>query len=302
MSIPNEDIRMGGAEGQVGIVTPLPRVREPEVFQGQRSALMVESWLSAMDRYFLLVQINHGQQQLLYATFLLRGDAQLWYSHLNTYGAEQLPQDWEEFKALLRREFVPINAVIQARDQLAVLVQKSSVAEYINTFRRLKLQIPDLSNGDALDRFVRGLKTNIRIAVRSRFPNTLLDAESLALAIEAAAQEEGGISISSQAARQQAQPAINYDPMELDSLRDMVNALAGQVRSQQFNGRGRSNDFSRTRFTGGGYRGNASGNSNGGARCYACGGMGHMKRECPTFLNRSQSRGGFNRGNSHLKD
>ena len=203
MSVPNEDIRMGGADGQIGMATPLPRVREPEVFRGDRSALMVESWISAMDRYFLLVQITHGQQQLLYATSLLRGDAQLWYSHLDTYGAEQLPQDWDEFKVLLRREFIPINAVIQARDRLAVLVQRSSVSEYINEFRRLKLRIPDLSNGDALDRFVRGLAKVIRVAVRSRFPANLLEAESLALAIEAAAQEEGNYTIPSQAVRSQ---------------------------------------------------------------------------------------------------
>ena len=47
-------------------------------------------------------------------------------------------------------------------------------------------------------------------------------------------------------------------------LRDMVNALAGQVRSQRVNGgRDRSNDFSRTRFSGGNYRGNSSSTSNG---------------------------------------
>ena len=58
----------------------------------------------------------------------------------------------------------------------------------------------------------------IRVAVRSRFPANLLEAESLALAIEAAAQEEGNYTIPSQAVRSQVQPAINYDPMELDSF------------------------------------------------------------------------------------
>jgi hypothetical protein len=88
--------------------------------------------------------------------------------------------------------------------------------------------------------------------------------------------------------------------MDLDSLRDMVNALAGQVRSQQFGGRGRSEGFSRGRSPGS-YRGNVSSNA-GGPRCFACGGIGHMKRECPTFINRQQGRGGLNRGNNHLKD
>ncbi|KAG0921280.1 hypothetical protein G6F29_014260 [Rhizopus arrhizus] len=53
-------------------------------------------------------------------------------------------------------------------------------------FRSLQLQIPDMSAGDALDRFVRGLKPDLRVLVRSRFPHSLESAESMALAIEAA--------------------------------------------------------------------------------------------------------------------
>jgi hypothetical protein len=204
---------------------------------------------------------------------------------------------------LLRKEFVPINAVIQARDRLASLTQKGSVTDYINEFRRLKLQIPDLSQGDALDRFVRGLVKVIRVAVRSRFPATLSEAESLALAIEAAAQEEGGYVVPNQQVRQVTQPTVNYDPMELDSLREMVNALAGQVRYQQAGSRGRFNGPRSNSY--GSSRGNSGPNSSSnGPRCFACGGFGHIKRECPTYLNRSQGRGGSSArsGNSHLKD
>ncbi|KAG1221108.1 hypothetical protein G6F67_009733 [Rhizopus microsporus] len=43
-----------------------------------------------------------------------------------------------------------------------------------------------MSSGDALDRFVRGLKSQLRVMVRSRFPHSLESAESIALAIEAA--------------------------------------------------------------------------------------------------------------------
>jgi len=280
----NEDIQMGNTAGGHNTVGIQFKVREPEVFKGERNALVVESWINSMELYFQLVRATHGQDQLLYALSGLRGDAQLSYSQKRMYEAEQLPQDWHDFKVLLRKEFVPINSVIQARDKLASLVQGGSVTDYINEFRRLKLQIPDLSPGDALDRFVRGLVKVIRVAVRSRFPTTLSEAESLALAIEAASQDEEGYAVPQQ---QVVQPKINYEPMELDSLRDMVNALAGQVR--QGNGGYRRN--------GGGYRG---GNGNGGPRCFACGGIGHMKRECPTFLNRSQGKKGNNAG--HLKD
>lgn len=279
----NEDTQMGNTAGLYA-VGMAPKVREPEVFKGDRNALMIESWINSMDLYFQLVKVTHGQDQLLYALSLLRGDAQLWFSQMKVYEAQQLPQDWSELKVLLRKEFVPINAVIQARDKLAALVQTGSVSGYINEFRRLKLQIPDLSHGDALDRFVRGLNKAIRVAVRARFPKTLSEAESLALAIEAASMEEESFAVPQQ---QVSQPKVNYDPMDLDSLREMVNALAGQVRQGGSGYR---------RGSPGGYRGRSG---NGGLRCFACGGIGHMKRECPTFLNRSQGKPG---NNSHLKD
>ncbi len=299
-NIINEDTRMGdnAVAADFGMIAPLPKVREPEVFRGERSALAVESWIQSMDLYFELVKIKHSQDQLLYARSLLRGDAQLWYSQMQVYEAGQLPQDWEDLKVLLRREFIPINSVIQARDRLAALIQRGPVSEYINEFRRLKLQIPDLSQGDALDRFVRGLKQAIRIAVRSRFPATLSEAESLALAFEAAAKEEGSYAVPT--TTQPTQPMVNYDPMELDSLRSMVNALTNQLRNRG-NSRNRSygtrgnNGFNRSNT----FNGNTGGN---GPRCYGCGGIGHMKRECPTYLNRSGRGSGTRDSNSPLKD
>lgn len=276
----NEDIAMGSA-GPLSAGVAF-KVREPETFNGERNALKVESWINSMDLYFQLIKLAHGQDQLLYALSLLRGDAQLWYAQMKVYDTDELPQEWNDLKKLLRKEFIPINAVIQARDKLASLVQTDSVSSYINEFRRLKLQIPDLSQGDALDRFVRGLNKTIRVAVRSRFPTSLSEAESLALAIEAASKEEGYIVPQQQVTSTRA----SYDPMDLDALREMVNALAGQVRQ---------NGPSYRRGSANGRQGRGE---NGGLRCFACGGRGHMKRECPTHLNRSQGKAG---NGSHLK-
>lgn len=252
-----------------------------------------------------MVKLTHGQDQLVYALSLLRSDAQLWYTQLTCYEADSAPQDWDDLKEQLRKEFVPINAVIQARDKLAVLTQKDSVANYINDFRRLKLQIRDLSQGDALDRFVRGLVKHIRVAVRSRFPSTLSEAESLALAIEAAAlDDEAVIPVTTQAAQQAVQSTPNYDPMDLDSLRTVVNALADQVNSQYRDNRGRFTSGNRGNYNKarGGYSNYGSGSSGNGPRCYSCGGIGHMKRECPTHRNRVQGRGATRGGyNGSLK-
>ncbi|CAI7896747.1 unnamed protein product [Closterium sp. NIES-54] len=61
--------------------------------------------------------------------------------------------------------FEPVNAIKQARDNLAELCQHRSVAEYINRFRELVLEIPGIPAAKQMDKFKRGLKSKIRTEV-----------------------------------------------------------------------------------------------------------------------------------------
>ncbi|KAL9537824.1 hypothetical protein MBANPS3_011426 [Mucor bainieri] len=83
------------------------KVREPEVFNGDRDAIMVNSWFYSVELYFSLVKIDN---------------------------TEHAPQDWEEFKAALRNEFIPIDALAKARDRMTGLPPQSP--------NRHKLQLP----------------------------------------------------------------------------------------------------------------------------------------------------------------
>ncbi|CAI5950609.1 unnamed protein product [Closterium sp. NIES-65] len=69
--------------------------------------------------------------------------------------------------------FEPVNSIERARDNLAELRQHRSVAEYINRFRELVLEIPDIPAAELMDKFKRGLKPKIRTEVELRGATTL---------------------------------------------------------------------------------------------------------------------------------
>ncbi|KAG2196840.1 hypothetical protein INT46_005467 [Mucor plumbeus] len=166
------------------------KASEPDVYNGERDTVTLNAWIYSLEVYFSLVKIEHPQEKLLYALSLLRKNAQLWYTQISTFDKNHTPQDWDELKTSLRAEFIPVDAVTKARDNMANLVQTSTVSKYINEFRRLLLQIPDMTEGVAQDKFIRGLTKSLRYAVRSNFPKNLVEAQRIALAIEGAGEEE----------------------------------------------------------------------------------------------------------------
>lgn len=248
------------------------KVHEPDLFYGERSSLAVTTWIDSLATYYDLVRMNENERTL-YASTLLRGDAQLWWSRLKNN--EECPANWESFCQLFADEFKPLNSELAARDKLAVLFQHGTVSRYISEFRSVQLQISDLSKGDALDKFIRGLQQPIRVAVRTRGPVTLSAAESMALAIESAS--DGPVclrntdDLSTRAQRvipPSLQAPIPDDPMDLDVLRQALNAI-GYPRSSKG-----------PRWSGPPKEGRK-------IRCYGCNGYGHIKRECPTWVKNS---------------
>lgn len=279
----DEDITMSSVNAVNNAPGFTRRAREPEVFNGERDSITVNSWIYSVELYFNLVKIDNTQEKLLVGLSLLRNDAQLWYSQMMAFDSEHAPQDWEEFKAALRNEFIPVDALARARDRMAGLTQVSNVTSYINEFRRLLLQIPDMTPGVAQDKFVRGLKSSLRHAVRSHFPKSLDEAQRIALAIEGAGEDEVVQPFRPNVAPQPPQ----FESMDLDAIRDLVNAIRGVSGGRRnFNA------------------GNKPNNNNANIQCYNCQGWGHMRGECPSPRNSSRGSGKRFGGsfNKHLKE
>jgi len=133
--------------------TRKPKVKEPEVYRGERHKL--RGWLAQLIVYYRTVgwQKGHNEEKMLYATSLLRDDAGTW----NTpYAEEQMTPTWDNwagFKAELQREFGVIDPKGEARIRLKNMKQgKQSVTEYWNEFRLVasEAELDDSTRGELL--------------------------------------------------------------------------------------------------------------------------------------------------------
>ena len=98
----------------------------------------------------------------------------------------KVPLTWLDFRTTVISEFVPPDHVRRARDMPRRLKQSSSVSQYFSEFRNVILTIPDMSDGEKLDRFCTGLKYEIRVEVLNSAVGTFEDATSVALRIDSA--------------------------------------------------------------------------------------------------------------------
>eukprot|EP00171_Calliarthron_tuberculosum_P008642 IDg8642t1 len=152
----------GAAEGPVKF-----KANPPDLFGGKRDFLEVNTWLYKMEQYFRIVELfspgflsNGADRVMIASTFLTETAAIWWYTRVQ---GGLLPSTWEDFCLALKNEFVPAGHVRQARDKLRRLKQSRSVSRYLSSFRNVILTIPDITEGEKMDKFVDGLKDELRI-------------------------------------------------------------------------------------------------------------------------------------------
>lgn len=134
-----------------------PKPAKPPTFSGERGGLDVETWLFQIELYLEATPLTE-QKKVNFAAQMLRDLAATWYRYQQVNG--RAFTTFQQFSTALKDQFKPVNAVKQARDQLASLRQTRSVQEYAGKFQALAMQIPGISADEQLDRFVRGLKEN----------------------------------------------------------------------------------------------------------------------------------------------
>src|SRR3954464_14503228 len=156
------------------------RIKQPETYDGRKGS--VDLWIFQMQQYLLATGIKNDEQAVYLATNLLRGDVATWWRHhfkKITDDEDELP-NWKRFERLLSKKFKPVNATKVARAPPARLCQTSSVKAYNAAFTSTILEIPNISEEEMVDRYVRGLKEKVRVEVELREPTDLEEAMRIA--------------------------------------------------------------------------------------------------------------------------
>ena len=154
------------------------KVEKPETYDGAK-ARDLDTWLFQVREHLDLSTVP-ANGRVAYAASLLRNNAALWWRE--ACEANRRPANWDEFCRQIRDQFRPEDYGRRGRDELAAMKQyvRESVADFVYRFRATCLRVPDLSEAEKLDRFVRALVQDIRLQVELRGPNDFHEAATFA--------------------------------------------------------------------------------------------------------------------------
>lgn len=142
----------------------------PELFTAECNTYNVEDFIFQCELYFRLTDVVSAKKRVLFAASRLSGSPLLWFKAtvFPALTADDDTYDWLYFCHAISKEFTPVNAIREARDLLSKLQQDGTVRSYISQFRLLCMRIPDISDDEMLDKFLRGLDPKIRLECELR--------------------------------------------------------------------------------------------------------------------------------------
>lgn len=195
------------------------RPHQPDKYHGQRDFLLLGNWIFSVDQYFILTDMPAHKQGPFVST-LLRDEALLWYRSSYENWDPATPLTWDILRASMRQYFAPPNEDRRLQDEWATLKQHGTVFEYVSVLTALAMRIPELSQTQILDKFIRGLKPKTRIEVELRDPKTPDEAYRLADRFDRIVYGAKNTSFLTQNYNRYVNTNTDYaEPMHIDALR-----------------------------------------------------------------------------------
>lgn len=204
---------------------------KPPTFSGEmkdKNSMDVRAWAHMVRNYFQLLESSGNYpsevQRIQFVGGLLRQQAADWYymlsraeGHHSLFGQVHT---MEELLTALTKHFEPVNANEKYREKLSALKQTSSVSEYVAEFMGLACKVTDLSAAEMKDRFMRGLKMDVRKYITPFRPVDMAAAAELAGAYDVPANAVGT-------------SRNEVIPMEIDALQATLHAMGYRPRRDQ---------------------------------------------------------------------
>jgi hypothetical protein len=147
---------------------PGPRLAPPSHYDGRASTL--DEWCLQIKRQrdWYGLQSNDAAVIRL-ASAHLGATAYDWWESLAAK-----PTTWAEMQSKLRQRFQPITTAEMARNRLDGLTQgKAPIHDYVLSFRRLIVAVPDMNDAEKLHRFKKGLRPGIAAQLRIQGVNDI---------------------------------------------------------------------------------------------------------------------------------
>lgn len=164
------------------------RPNRPEKYNGIRDFLTLNTWIYKVYQYRSLSQTSHPGAEIsedatiMFSASFLTETAAAWCSTL--VQTNSTPNTWKGFEQPLLTEFIPEDHIRMARYRLRDCRQKGSAAKCISEYRNIILAVPDISEGEKFDRFVDGLKQNVRMEVLKSAVATFEGETKVALSVD----------------------------------------------------------------------------------------------------------------------
>lgn len=148
----------------------------------------VASWTLQLEMGFQADNVQSHERRIAAAATCLREAAFEWFRSASN---DHPFLSWDDFKAGIRRAFLPPNDQHLFRRQLKLCKQTNSVQDYVFRFRSIMGQITDMAELDKIDHFINGLRPMTASEVKYRCPETLADAIEVAIMFDSARFTEG---------------------------------------------------------------------------------------------------------------
>jgi hypothetical protein len=236
-------------------VAKVGKVPKPDRYSGTTN---VRNWTYQMEVYLTASRANLESQDVVFtAAAYLTGSALSWWRYVQNQATLHLgtpPSNWHEFSAAIQAQFQPVDPEQVARDRLDVVKQARSVKDYIASFTNLLIEIPGMTEAAKVHRFVKGLRTDLRVQVAVQRPTTLMDAMKIATAADNAVYLSRGPST------RQVDSRPSNGPVPMDTGAAMTDRRSGPRRRL-------------------GPRAGVTMQSP--DACFNCGQDGHQARDCP---------------------
>ena len=167
------------------------KLPKPDYYLGARNAIVLGTWITRM-RIYLDMQAIPPPLQVNFAAQYLKGPAYMWYIAMSPKW--EFPEgftSWQFFEDALKTNFLPSNMQQIYWNQWDELRQLGSVDKYIARFRALQLFVT-VNAGTAFDKFMRGLKFDIRKQLTLQQVTTLEQAMTLATSYDEISHQFSG--------------------------------------------------------------------------------------------------------------